>query len=280
MRKRFVLGVLGATALLCGTASCAFAPPHPGKHELRAVKHGRIVDADTGAGIADANVIAVWRQHSSGVSDMVSGGSWCNLQRIVVTDSDGRYTIPDVSHELDAREMHFGPLSLNKLWSDWLLIVFKPGYVRAGDLETLPKHEKEFFLWQVKSPETYGLAFGKVDVKTIAMKKVDLDAPNLLVYDSAILSTAGCSDSHGTPLDEPELGDIAKTIIAVVRPIPCAMPPEMPISVNMLNGYTNLVHNPRFDHRIVEAVGQREWGTKGTTAGVLCNALTGKEKGQ
>ncbi len=277
MRNPFVPGV---AALMCATAAFSFTPRHPGDHELRAEKYGRVIDANTGAGISDARVIVVWGQNSSGVSDMISAGSWCNLQRISVTDADGRYAIPDVSRELDAKELHFGLLSLNKLWSDWQLIVFKPGYVRAGDLEILPRHEKQLFLWEVEAPETHGAPFGKVEVKTVAMKKMDLDAPNVWIYYSAILSAGRCSDSHGRPLDEPGRGEIAKAMSALVRIMPCEMPRETVITPHALAAFGWVLDDSVFFDRIKALEHLKTGESKSTTAGTLCRALNNEEKQQ
>ncbi|MEO5561068.1 MAG: hypothetical protein ABIO49_14125 [Dokdonella sp.] len=293
MRKQFVYGVLAMTALMCGAVSHASAPPHPGRHELRAEKHGRIVDADTGAGIPDAKVIAVWRQHSSGVSDMVSGGSWCNLQRIVVTDSDGRYMIPDVSRELDESETRFGSLSWNKSWSGWQLIVFKPDYIRTGKDYPVVKSEQgnsdnqQFtlddrkvldhringgdraclpnqgcmpaFVWQARQPETSGGLLGHVDVQTIEMKKAQLSPNWVWVYYSTILTTGICPDGRGNDLSEPAYADIAKAMAYEVRPMACTLPPETSVDPISVGAFAGLSHpgpfNVKFINRVKELTG-------------------------
>jgi hypothetical protein len=279
--------------LLVGTASCADVPPHPSSHELRVEKHGRVVDADTGTGISDAKVIAVWRQHSSGVSDMISAGTWCTLQRIVATDSDGRFAIPDVSHELDARDTQFGPLSLNKLWSDWQLIVFKPDYIRVGKDYPVVKpgqgnpYDQQFtlddrkvldhringgdraclpnqgcmpaFAWQALPPETRVASAGHVEVQKIEMKKADLSPTWVWVYYSTILTTGACHDGRGSDLSEPAYADIAKAMAREVRPMACSMPPEKAIDPVSLGAFAGLSHpgpfNVKFLNRVKELTG-------------------------
>ncbi len=295
---------LWALLIVSGT-SCA-------AHELRTEKNGRIVDADTGMGIADAKVIARWGQYSSGVPEMVSAGSWCNLQKIVTTDADGRFIIPDVSHELDAAEMHFGPLSWNKLRSEWFLVVFKPGYVHMGvDAESKGRtvyDAKESaddrkvlhhlitgdnagcypapsqgcldrFAWQGPVVEAITGVGGKVAVKTITMKKVELSPFELWTYYGTLLSTAQCSSGHKGELNQSELSDIAKAMADQVRPTLCAMPAETLIDPNKLAAFTGLVG--RFDH---EHVLQHWHGTTTKnaygepaplpSAGVLCHSMT------
>jgi hypothetical protein len=288
MRNRCALGACALAALLFGTVSCASAPSHPSNHELRAEKHGRIVDADTGAGISGAKVIAVWRQHSSGVSDMVSAGSWCNLQKIVESDGDGRYVIPDVSRELDNRESQFGPLSLNKLWSEWLLIVFKPDYLRVGKDYPVVKAEEgnpynqQFtlddrkvldhringgdraclpdkgcmpaFAWQARAPETRGSLPGHVDVQTIEMKRADLSPPWVWVYYGTILTTGGCRDAHGDDLSEPAYADIATAMAREIRPMACTMRPETEIGSLSLSAFVGLSHPGAFDVKLLNRV--------------------------
>ena len=301
---RLVSYGLWALLIASGT-SCA-------AHELRTEKNGRIVDADTGMGIADAKVIARWGQHSSGVPEMVSAESWCNLQKIVTTDADGRFIIPDVSHELDAAEMHFGPLSWNKLRSEWFLVVFKPGYVRMGvDAESKGRtvyDAKESaddrkvlhhlitgdnagcypapsqgcldrFAWQGPAVEAITGAHGNVVIKTITMKKVELSPFELWTYYGTLLSTAQCSSGHKGELNQSELSDIAKAMADQVRPALCAMPAETLIDPNKLAAFTGLVG--RFDH---EHVLQRWHGTTTKnaygepaplpSAGVLCHSMT------
>ena len=301
---RLVSYGLWALLIASGT-SCA-------AHELRTEKNGRIVDADTGVGIADAKVVALWTQHSSGVPEMVSAESWCNLQKIVTTDADGNYTIPDVSHELDAAETHFGTLSLNKLRSEWLLVVFKPGYVRVGE-DVEPKGRTVYdakqsaddrkvlhhlitgdnagcypapsqgcldrFAWQGPAVEAITGAHGNVVIKTITMKKVELSPFELWTYYGTLLSTAQCSSGHKGELNQSELSDIAKAMADQVRPTLCAMPAETLIDPNKLAAFTGLVG--RFDH---EHVLQHWHGTTTKnaygepaplpSAGVLCHSMT------
>ena len=285
MRNQILSGILTVTTLLAGAVSCATADPRrPTGHDLRAEKQGRVVDSETGVGISDAKIIAVWKQHSSGVSGMVSAGTWCNLQKIVTTDDEGRFVLPDTSHELEERETHFGRLSLNELWSDWLLIVFKPGYVRAGDLEILPTHERHLFLWQVEPPEMFDMPLGRVGIRPVAMKKVVLDAPSLWIYFSAVLTSARCNDSHGTRLTDSELGDITNAVATAVRPMPCALPPSTSIAPTSFSAFAGLSHPNGFDVKFFERVKSLNGLPTSerfdpldkvtTTAGALCQAVT------
>ena len=282
---RLVSYGLWALLIASGT-SCA-------AHELRTEKNGRIVDADTGMGIADAKVIARWGQHSSGVPEMVSAESWCNLQKIVTTDADGRFIIPDVSHELDAAEMHFGPLSWNKLRSEWFLVVFKPGYVRMGvDAESKGRtvyDAKESaddrkvlhhlitgdnagcypapsqgcldrFAWQGPAVEAITGAHGNVVIKTITMKKVELSPFELWTYYGTVLSTASCRDPHKGDLGQPELADVARIMAREVRPMPCTMPSTTPIDQKSFGVFVGVSHPGTFDIKFFKKVREMSGG--------------------
>ncbi|MGH7746655.1 MAG: carboxypeptidase-like regulatory domain-containing protein, partial [Candidatus Dormibacteria bacterium] len=130
--------MLAILLALLATTSSAFEPRHISNNELRTEKLGRIVDAATGAGIPDAKVIAVW---GALAADASGSGYMCQLQRIATTDAAGNYVIPDVSHDLDLSRRGTGGLhtpmgiGYHSLDFDWHLMVFKPGYVRVGDME-------------------------------------------------------------------------------------------------------------------------------------------------
>ncbi len=258
-------------------------PRHISNSELRAEKHGRIVDAYTGAGVPDVKVIANWRTSSTGLSGYYSGGTWCDLQKIATTDADGNYTIPDVSGELDIsdRGTHggltpSGPLSV-KHDADWLLITFKPGYVRVGDREKLSASlvAIDVFAWN-RVPDV-SIAGGKIEVKPIVMEKVDLSPADAWVYDSKILSAARCHDRTAHEIDAPQFEEMAQQINGIVRPLPCQLPADTPIVPVVRNLFTSIVNDPPFVDRLIAILGNPfVWDDKEIPAGVLCRALTGQ----
>ncbi len=143
-----VLRVAATSSIALTLCACvpgtiqADASRHVSNRELKMEKTGRVVDAATGAGIPGVKVIVNWQTHSSGVPGYSStGGTWCDLQKIVTTDVNGNYTIPDVSKELDISDsgtrvghtpFGFASATHDK---DYLLAAFKPGYVRVGDMD-------------------------------------------------------------------------------------------------------------------------------------------------
>lgn len=270
-------------------ASAETVKRHVSSAELRAEKHGRVVDADTGAGIPGVKMIANWRTRSDGVPGVVSGGIWCDLQTIVTTDAQGDYTIPDVSSQLDlsdrgtAHHVTGGGLVNVTHDADWLLIAFKPGYVRAGDKDKLRAAsfgELGGFGWE-SAPDTSVLRQGKVEINPIAMHKEDLAPPSLWVYDSKILAGARCRDRMAHDIDQPEMAGIAKTMDAIVRPLPCTMSADAALTPIVRKLFTSLVNDKRVLDRLTAALGNPwVWDDKDVPAGVLCRALTEQGTGQ
>lgn len=293
------------------SSSAAGSGRHVSNRELHAEKHGRVVDADTGTGIPGAKVIALWKESSSGVPDAVSGGEWCQLQKITTTDAGGNFSLPDVSKDLDlsARGSHVGLSSLGPATyahdNTWRLIVFKPGYVRtgadvaysgpyasdqtnddrkvlqhlmAGNTDGCKAHYDgcmNRFLWAENPPATEGAT-----IKPIAMKKAGFSAPQAWLYYAAIQGTGQCMDRMAKPANAPEFSEVTNAIRGIVSPLlsgVCSMPRDMEISRPVLDSFTSWVRDDDVVRRIVKAVGQREWGTKETTAGVLCDAISAKK---
>jgi len=270
-------------------ASADTAGRHVSSAELRAEKHGRVVDADTGAGIPDVKMIANWRTRSDGVPGLVSGGIWCDLQTIVATDAQGNYTIPDISSQLDLSDRgtahqvtRMGPVNVTHD-ADWLLIAFKPGYVRTGDKDKLRAAsfgELGGFVWE-STPETAVFRQGEVEINPISMHKEDLAPPSVWVYDSKILAGARCRDRMAHDIDQPEMAEIAKTMDAIVRPLPCTMPADTALTPIVRKLFTSLVNDKHFFDRLTAALGNPwVWDDKDVPAGVLCRALTEQGTGQ
>lgn len=260
---------------------------HISNRELRAEKHGRVVDADTGAGIPNALVIVDWRTLSTGVPGLIGGGTWCDLQRIVTTDEHGEYTIPDVSHDLDIsdrgthRALTPGGMLASTHDVDWVVVTYKPGYVRLADMEFIELARTNWIGGLVGWPTTpdVGFAPGKVVIKPMRMRKMVLDAMDEWHYDALILAGAACSDRMAQRIEQPEIAGIRASMGEHVRAMPCAMPADTAIDSAMLNSFLGFANDRAVDKRMVEIIGRREWGTKGTTAGVVCQALNDKGTG-
>jgi len=275
----------------CPVVADANKPRHIGNKELTMQKSGRVVDADTGLGIAGAKVIVDWNTLSTGIPGYSStGGTWCDLQRIVTTDENGDYTIPDVSKDLDLsdRGTHFGktPFGLASQTHDkeYAIAVFKPGYVPVGDLETvkdaMEQARKRLIsgLTLVKVPDV-SFSAGKVVIKQVALRKVDLAWPDLWAYYRMV--PLGCEDRMAHSIEQPESAEILRTIRGIIGPMPCAMEPSTHIDAQSFGIFVGL--SPTDTVRVIKRVKHLDGVANpdrfdpqesiATTAGTLCQAI-------
>jgi hypothetical protein len=273
---------------------------HISNGELRAEKHGRIVDADSGAGIPGVKVIVKWRTSSTGLPGLTGGGgTWCALQKIVETDTDGNYTIPDVSHELDISDRGtntgmtpMGLLSV-KHDSDWLLLTFKSGYLRVSDTDILKLARTEWLGGIAAWPSTpeVTVSSGRITILPIALRPFGQeDTATQWLYDAIILAGTKCSDRMANAIEAPERNDIVETMRTDVRPTPCALPAATVIDPASFGAFVGLSHPGRSDNKFYdkakELSGLANTGRVdplervSTTADALCQAMTEEEKGK
>jgi hypothetical protein len=273
---------------------------HVTNQELTAEKKGRIVDADTQAGISGVKVIVNWRTSSTGMpSGWGNGGStWCDLQKIVVTDADGNYTIPNVSNELDIsdRGTHSkvtpaGVLSV-KHDADYALAVFKPGYVRDGDMDIVERgrnyaRNNEFSELSLQRTPPSEIHAGKLVLKPIVMRKLDLSWSDLWAYYSWI--PLECVDRMSKHIQSPESNVIRNSMRDAVREMPCSMPAHTVITPEDLSAFNSLAHGAadvKFLERVKVSEGIKATTTfdptekVSTTAGTLCRLIHEEEAAQ
>jgi hypothetical protein len=273
--------------------SLATGVRHISNSELRMAKSGRVIDVQTGLGISGAKIIMTWHTLSSGIAGYSStGGSWCDLQKIATTDVQGNYTIPDVSEELDLSDRGtrvgvtvFGPASQTHD-KEYLLTVFKPGYVRDSDRATTPaerEREKQNPIASLNAPRVPDVEFsaGTVAIKPILLRKVDLSWSDRMAYYSSI--QLGCSDRMANSIAQPEARAMKQEFQTELTPTPCAMPPQTDISPDDFGEYTSLTHEGKALLDFVAKVRDLQ-GMKparfydpteqiATKAGVMCKAL-------
>lgn len=287
-------------------ASSLAAGRNVSNEELWHEKHGQIVDASTGAGIAGARVIAMWRRF--GVSLSGAGGG-CALQKFATTDANGRYVIPDVTKELDLSPRHPESqalmLTINSSWVDfkWGIVVYLPGYIREGDAEVfqrLPLSTKPtpipgshylhspgprvYFNWlyfQIPSQ----IVGNTVQVEPIRMVKTQLDPQQQIVYDYWITRginncyAFGGSESTGFRNIKPAgLKDIENDMRRRIRDLPCTLPASTLVGGVVVDDYTYLLADDALDQRLIDG-GFANSGCspchKDMDAGTLCRAETG-----
>jgi len=294
----------GLLAVTCASSTWANQQPrHVSNRELTMEKSGRVVDADTGAGVPGVKIIVNWETSSTGIPGYSStGGTWCDLQRIVTTDDNGNYTIPDVSKELDLsdRGTRFGRTAFGFASAThdkgYVLAVFKPGYVRVGDMEIL-KQRLSFARKNLLSSMSFqaipdvNFRPGKVVVKPIAMQKADINPSDSWPYYSMALTDYRCSDRMANNIDQPELAQIAHAINVAIRDMPCRLPPGTTVSPETWGAFAALIHDGNFDMKFFNHVKELSGlattaqfdpleKSVSTTAGTLCKALAEEEKGQ
>ena len=312
------MGIAFTCAALLHAAGCAAVGSQGiSDHELRAEKRGRVVDADTGAGISGAKVIALWRESNSGSPHIASASNWCALQKVTTTADDGSYAFPDVTHELDLSERGTSSSDVPALGTitvthdtTLLLLVFKPGYVRvAPDIERTNRSPYDptesaddlkvlshmmtgssegcypppsqvcltTFVWQHGEPALSHASGGAVGVKSITMRKVELSPPEVWIYYNTILSTSQCHAARNGDLNQPEIAEMEHSTSTLVRPMPCMMQPAATITAAAATSYAGLVGGKEI-FTSIEKFGETTWPWKDTTAEVLCKASRVEEQ--
>lgn len=292
---RVLIGMSGLLVTMLENSACANqSPRHVSNRELTMQKSGSIIDATTGIGITGVKVIVNWRTASTGIAGYSStGGSWCDLQRIVTSDDSGAYTIPDVSKDLDLsdRGTHVGAtpfgVASQSHDTDYVLTVFKPGYVMASDSSTPESGSRGASVAATRSlqhvPEV-SLAGGKATIKAIALRKEDLGPTALWDYYSGVSVAGMCIDRMAHNIEQPEMAQIGDAMRAAVRTMPCTMPSDSAISPDSFAVFENVSHTPAtrltFHNKVRELQGLpppvRGYDPTeriSTTAGTICQAL-------
>jgi len=287
--------LLAASAMIAigqSIAATSGTPRTIGARELRAEKHGRIIDADTGAGIPGVRVIVNWRGSSTGLSGFYGGGGWCDLQKVVTTDADGNYTVPEVSKDLDLSGQGTHGKATEMGWmgvthsADWVLSAFKPGYVQVSDLDLVRRAAAGEWIggMTLQVPPDVSIRAGKVEVKPTEMQKQDTSPSEVWAYYSIVNAAIVCNDRNAKTIETSDVADIRHSISAAVRPTPCALPGDYPISPEAFGHFQALAHQGQFDPSFFERVKRLQGiapSPRGidpterlaTTAGILCRAL-------
>lgn len=192
-----------------------------------AEKHGRVVDAQTGKGLANVAVIVEYEMRST---TPMQAGYGCTHQKIVWTDTNGNYVIPNASEDIDVAE--------DMLWRmvpgfsrnyGWLLEYYKEGYVVKEDLE------RWVDMIEGRPVSSYGRATpytknGPVYiVPSVSMQRVDM-ASSPVMADAYIASVRSLAVGLICFLDD-ERNSAVSLILrsemkASVRKLICELPPD------------------------------------------------------
>ena len=264
-------------ALAC-IANSALAEPSG----LTAEKHGRVVDATTGSGIANAHVIVNWVTDSSGVSGILPAGRWCDLQNVVITDASGNFIIPAVSDPASPsnteirRQTPIGELSSTSKRS-YRVYVFKQGFVRREDVEKIAKSRSGvLFEWEGAPAEH--VSGDQVDLGTLELSPTVLDPESTWVYDASIRRESTCRDRLGKSIQAPAWANLMKEMALSVAPLPCQLPADDLIDPASLKLYRTLVNDAGFRQRmlpLLEGAGRRS--NEPVAARTVCSAQAGTQ---
>ncbi|MHB8744498.1 MAG: carboxypeptidase-like regulatory domain-containing protein [Sulfuricaulis sp.] len=216
-KKRWIFFWIGALFYL---------PMIPGCIIAHSPKFGRVVDITTGAGIADAYVIAAAYMVDRGDGFIEAHTATTTEYRVVVrTDSNGRYWIPNTWLHLDFD--HFYPF-FGSHEESWKLTVIKLGYVLEDDWR---EHEDAIergrskatsIKWSKRQPGALWLG-PVVKVQPIVLRPVQMDVGDATRY-------YGHAVSLGTELLRRELTSdeiaLRDTTYEYFLPRVCAFDPE------------------------------------------------------
>lgn len=192
-----------------------------------AEKHGRVVDAQTGKGLANVAVIVEYEMRAT---TPMHAGYGCTHQKIVWTDTDGNYVIPNASGDIDVAE--------DMLWRmvpgfsrnyGWLLEYYKEGYVVKEDLER----------WvdtiEGRPVSSYGRAASYTKsgpiyiVPPVPMQRVDM-ASSPVMADAYIASIRSLAIGLICFLDDERNSaaslKLRSEMEALVRKVICELPPD------------------------------------------------------
>jgi hypothetical protein len=209
-----------ASMLVCSIAKAADAPHrHVSEREWLSEKTGQVLDVDTGQPIEGVGIVVTWDTLSE---LLFSGGNasgdseWCDDQKVVLSDSDGKFTIPDVTSEIGGTE--FGLHELHTRSPMYHLRAFKSGYVRIIKWRGQTAESATGDWVYEQSPEIH-LSKRGFELAPILMKKKVMSPQERLTTVDLIMRDTACgrvTSSNGHSL--------LQLLSDEVRPLPCAMP--------------------------------------------------------
>lgn len=267
--------------------------------ELLHEKHGRVVDANTGVGIANVTVIATWDSSASGGWSGSGGG--CELAKFAKTDANGAYVIPDISAELDVSHRHDSP----KLWwpgrdngwldYSWRLILYAPGYLREGDAEAFERSPLSSerrpipgnshyalapvatveFPWKFYPPRVTSVD-KVVEVAPVRVIPAKMDALHEIVYYNRILRAV---NNCGVGRSPPEVAVLQEDMRRRIREVPCSLPSSTVVGADIVSEYMFILSDATTFQRLDDAGFLNRCCPpyfKKLEAGALCSAATGE----
>lgn len=195
---------------------------------ILAEKRGRLIDGATGIGLPDVTVVINYR---STFFTPFRTSSSCIHQKIVRTDADGYYVIPDASSDVDVTD--------DLLWRalpgfsqsfGWSLLYYKDGYKRKDDMERFLRALNEG-----RDPPIvfrsgiYEKKDGAYQIPTVQLARADLNATPLMADAYAVYTRYVSTDMWcvlGEERQSSEIKQIQNAIKSSMRRTICELPPE------------------------------------------------------
>lgn len=244
-----------------------------------AEKRGRVVDAQTGAGLANVAVIVNYVLWSS--TPMQAGYSGCIHQKIAWTDADGNYVIPNASNDVDvAQDMFWRMLPGFSRNYGWMLDYYKEGYVEQRHLEGVLDRIERRPQPRAGRPVPYAkygpsyagsLTQSWID-PPVQMQKIDM-ASSPIIADAYIASAKGvmrflrCSlyDEENTAASL----ELRREIKSSVKKVICGLPVD-----KVLADETRGADFYSCSERIgIKKIGDKRFRDGALTAGDICKAF-------
>ncbi|PZQ19422.1 MAG: hypothetical protein DI564_01555 [Rhodanobacter denitrificans] len=201
-------------------------------HEVLAEKHGRVVDAQTGEGLADVTVAVNYHFVYFTPFRSFSG---CEHQKLVHTDAEGYYRVPDASADIDVTENLLKRMLPGYRYNyGFIPLFYKEGYGRPDDLrryvKALKAGEEPPGVIRRNNLERNGLTFTIPDV---ALERLDPGADPLMAELYIVNANYLARDFGCFILAEdqsPEAKKVKEELKASVRNLICDLPPDMTLS--------------------------------------------------
>lgn len=196
--------------------------------KVLAEKRGRVVDAQTGKGLTGVAVIMNYGLWSS--TPMQAGYSGCMHQKIVWTDADGSYVIPNASKDIDvAKDMLVRMVPGYSRDYGWTLLYYKEGYVVKEELKRMVDTIEGRPVPSVVPFEPYTKSGPIYIVPPVSMQKVDM-ASSPAMADAYIASVGSMAAGLRCFLNDkrnPEASvKLRGEMKTSVRKFICDLPPE------------------------------------------------------
>ncbi len=183
-------------------------------------RYGRVVDANTGAGLAHVPVIAF--ATIGGQAGWGPSGYGTLYRTITYTNEDGYYYVP-----AKWGSMPFAPYLPTMMWVriDWAITALKVGYAVQGDEVEweLPRHGQYHPPSPYRKPH-YQIGFWGLHIEPIRMEKVNLSLYQAAHYYADILHAAGTFDRLAKQSDEEKA--LRRPVYDYFMPKVCALDPD------------------------------------------------------